>query len=134
MLVCTNCGTCLEPEDLDFDENYIPRYCPECGWSEFKDSSSEFGRRQRRKNDWKKAIRKRNIIQRYGFDYYDNLHQYSKNKIHCSCPICRGKTNGHKQLSVGSNQYTMMDRRRIDEMESQKIEFEILERNENEDF
>ena len=21
-------------------------------------------------------------------DYYDNLHQYSKNKIHCSCPNC----------------------------------------------
>ena len=21
--------------------------------------------------------------------WYDNLHQYSKNKIHCSCPLCR---------------------------------------------
>lgn len=25
-------------------------------------------------------------------DYYDNLHQYSKNKIHCSCPNCSPKT------------------------------------------
>lgn len=24
--------------------------------------------------------------------YYNNLHQYSKNKIHCSCPLCRAKT------------------------------------------
>lgn len=24
--------------------------------------------------------------------YYDNLHQYSKNKIHCSCPMCAAKT------------------------------------------
>ena len=22
---------------------------------------------------------------------YDNLHQYSKNKIHCSCPMCSAK-------------------------------------------
>lgn len=25
-------------------------------------------------------------------DYYNNLHQYSKNKIHCSCPECSPKT------------------------------------------
>ena len=25
-------------------------------------------------------------------DYYDNLHQYSKNKIHCFCPACQRKT------------------------------------------
>lgn len=25
-------------------------------------------------------------------EYYDNLHQYSKNKIHCSCPSCQTKT------------------------------------------
>ena len=24
--------------------------------------------------------------------WYDNLHQYSKNKIHCSCPMCSAKT------------------------------------------
>ena len=24
--------------------------------------------------------------------YYDNLHQYSKNKVHCSCPDCSPKT------------------------------------------
>jgi len=45
---------------------------------------------EKRHNDWKKAIRKKKIINAYGWDYYDNLHQYSKNKIHCSCPLCRG--------------------------------------------
>lgn len=45
-----------------------------------------------------KALRKRRIDQDiYGFlnrehGYYKNLHQYSKNKIHCSCPICSVKT------------------------------------------
>ena len=48
---------------------------------------------ERRKNDYKKAIRKRDIAEKhYGFSYYDNLHQYSKNKIHCSCPMCTAKT------------------------------------------
>jgi hypothetical protein len=34
--------------------------------------------------------------------YYKNLHQYSKNKIHCSCPICSAKTRnkGHKISDV----------------------------------
>lgn len=25
-------------------------------------------------------------------DFYNNFHQYSKNKIHCSCPLCSTKT------------------------------------------
>ena len=33
------------------------------------------------------------------FGMYDNLHQYSKNKIHCSCPMCSAKTRnkGHRR-------------------------------------
>ena len=48
----------------------------------------------RRKIDYKKAKRKAKIdIARScdGLPLYDNLHQYSKNKIHCSCQLCRGK-------------------------------------------
>lgn len=48
----------------------------------------------RRKIDYKKAKRKTkiNLAQSYdGLPLYDNLHQYSKNKIHCSCRLCRGK-------------------------------------------
>ena len=48
----------------------------------------------RRKIDYKKAKRKARIdLARScdGLPMYDNLHQYSKNKIHCSCQLCRGK-------------------------------------------
>ena len=59
--------------------------------------TKDMTRRKRRKQDFKKAIRKENITKNIyhmsrtdeeGWHYYDNLHQYSKNKIHCSCPIC----------------------------------------------
>ena len=42
----------------------------------------------------RKALRKRRIIQEKDrkWEYYNNLHQYSKNKIHCSCPYCSSKT------------------------------------------
>lgn len=54
-------------------------------------------RAERRRNNILKARRKRRICQEaYHWDYYDNLHQYSKNKIHCSCPLCATKTNGKK--------------------------------------
>lgn len=57
-------------------------------------------RAYRRHKDTAKAIRKRRIdretccwSRRTGFvPYYDNLHQYSKNKVHCSCPDCSPKT------------------------------------------
>ena len=49
---------------------------------------------ERRKNDYSKAIRKKNIAEHnYGFSYYDNIHQYSKNKVHCSCLLCSAKTS-----------------------------------------
>ena len=32
----------------------------------------------------------------YG-DYYNNLHQYSKNKIHCSCGLCSAKTRNKSE-------------------------------------
>ncbi len=54
---------------------------------------------QKRHNDFTKAIRKQNIcIRHYGFNYYSNLHQYSKNKIHCSCPLCASKTGKGKSI------------------------------------
>ena len=46
-----------------------------------------------------KALRKKRIdkhvtwySEERGYGLYDNLHQYSKNKIHCSCPMCSAKT------------------------------------------
>lgn len=44
----------------------------------------------------KQILRKKNIaVHTYGFDYYEHDGQYSKNKIHCSCGICKfGKKFG----------------------------------------
>ena len=71
---------------------------------------------EKRHNDWKKAIRKKKIINAYGWDYYDNLHQYSKNKIHCSCPLCRGwEKHGRAMIS---------DKRKLEEMDNQMLDNE----------
>lgn len=46
----------------------------------------------RRYLNTKKALRKRNICRKvYGHEWYFSLHEYSKNKIHCSCGMCRFK-------------------------------------------
>ena len=59
-------------------------------------------RAERRHNSWSKARRKRNICRAaYHFEWYDNLHQYSKNKIHCSCPMCASKTNRKRKNWYG---------------------------------
>lgn len=57
-------------------------------------TSKESRKGDRRKINYKKAKRKVRIdLARScdGLPMYDNLHQYSKNKIHCSCRLCRGK-------------------------------------------
>lgn len=78
-----------------------------------------------------KALRKRRIDREvysywyrdgnYGF--YNNLHQYSKNKIHCSCPMCSAKTNNkngkHGRCWAPSRNYKISDIRKI-----QKLEYE----------
>ena len=57
----------------------------------------------------RKALRKRRLSEAIYFNgkehpYYDNLHQYSKNKIHCSCPECSSKTRnkGHRRYHAGN--------------------------------
>lgn len=74
-------------EELDMTENYLE-----------KDKTREW----RRNKNVSKARRKQKICQKhYGFEYYDNLHEYSKNKIHCSCPLCSAKTNTKINKSRG---------------------------------
>lgn len=51
---------------------------------------------------WIKALRKKNINDAWGWHYYDNLHQYSKNKIHCSCPMCASKTRNKGKRHHGN--------------------------------
>ena len=41
-----------------------------------------------------------------GYPYYDNLHQYSKNKIHCSCSVCRKKTKNKGKARLISGNYS----------------------------
>lgn len=70
---------------------------------------------ERRKKDFAKATRKKNISEQCnGFERYDNLHQYSKNKIHCSCPLCSAKTGKYGNTP----NYKLSDQRKVDEMNS----------------
>ena len=74
-----------------------------------------------RKMNIKHALRKQKISRDVlGVDYYDNLHQYSHNKIHCSCPLCR-----RKNWSLGDNsasQRSLRDQRRLESMAQQAAE------------
>ena len=55
---------------------------------------------------YRKAIRKRRLDRECSYypPYYTNLHQYSKNKIHCSCSSCSRKTRnkGRKRFKYGN--------------------------------
>ena len=58
----------------------------------------------------RKALRKRQIIRNIycwseNPDYYDNLHQYSKNKIHCSCAQCSKKTRNKGYRRTAKKNY-----------------------------
>lgn len=58
----------------------------------------------------RKAKRKKRICDYYywnrEYPYYDNLHQYSKNKIHCSCPICSPKTRNKGKRRYRDGNYS----------------------------
>ena len=60
--------------------------------------------------------------------FYKNLHEYSKNKIHCSCPMCSPKTRnkGHRRKAKNyapSINYTRMDQRRQQAMDADEFDF-----------
>ncbi len=58
-------------------------------------------RAERRKTDFKKAIRKSNIINsKYEVPLYDNLHRYSKNSICFSLPKCCVKEPASKATDI----------------------------------
>ena len=105
-------------------------------------------RAKRRHNDFKKAVRKRKLAREIypsfagdNWEYYHDLHTYSKNKIHCSCPMCSEKTNGKKQshsngargagaMVYGTTNHRMGDnfkpseKKKIDEINSKLKEFD----------
>ena len=72
----------------------------------------------------RKALRKRRIDTQTGDSpRYDNLHQYSKNKVHCSCNECNEKTRnkGKRRTSHPGNydrsiNYKASDLRKVEGM------------------
>lgn len=94
------------------------------------------GRAWRRHKNFTKALRKQEIDKalspawsdgrdmgvRRQFLFYYNLHEYSKGKIHCSCPGCSAKTrNKGKRRAMHANyapsiNYKISDRRKQDAM------------------
>lgn len=80
----------------------------------------------------RKALNRRALDRRiYPYsdrDYYDNLHQYSKNKIHCSCPMCSSKTRNKRRRFRNSRgfapsiNYKISDRRKIETMDEDILE------------
>ena len=99
----------------------------------------------RRKKDFYKAIRKRKIdldctwwsevhadFMNFNVSggFYKNLHQYSKNKIHCSCPNCSAKTRnkGKRRFKHGnyspSINYKISEKKKVDSMNYKINEYE----------
>ena len=93
-----------------------------------------------RKMAWRHARRKRRIAREvykswywheYDWDYYPNLHQFSKNKIHCSCPMCSAKTRnkGKRRKNCHgfspSINYKPSDMRKIVAMDMDEQEVDI---------
>ena len=89
-------------------------------------------RAYRRHKDAAKAIRKRRIDRDTccwfnagsWVPYYDNLHQYSKNKVHCSCPSCSPKTRNKGSKRKRKNyapalNYNQSDMRKQIDMDEQ---------------
>lgn len=77
-------------------------------------------RGEKRKIDFTHALRKKRKAETIrinrDYPYYDNLHQYSKNKIHCSCPDCSGKSS--------RDGYTITDKKKLLDFEEQLNEEE----------
>ena len=82
-----------------------------------------YTRSQRRHNNVRKAIRKRKMYP----DYYDSLHQFSKNKVHCSCCMCRRKTNNkgfkHKHIWFPAMNWSVSDRKKLESMDEDYAEY-----------
>ena len=81
-------------------------------------------RGNRRKRDWEKAHRKMELSKR--FDWNEPVPgRLRKGKIHCSCFLCRSKTN-HRKMWNGSDRrgdnWSTSDARKLDFMESQILD------------
>ena len=79
-----------------------------------------------------KALRKRRIdraVYHYyyrdrDYGFYNNLHQYSKNKIHCSCPLCSAKTR-NKGRRDRKNYAPSLNYKHSDIKKIQRLEYSL---------
>ena len=86
----------------------------------------------RRKKNYQKAVSRRNkdISRKISFEYgtaivhpwYKHLHQYSKNKIHCSCPLCAFNAKRHGRVIFGKK-LPMGDKRREEACRQQLADY-----------
>lgn len=79
-----------------------------------------------RAKSYSKAMRKYNIDKDIAAGrwplYYNNIHQYADNKIHCSCHWCSTKTNnkhGRANRWEPEKNWSIADKRKIENMENQ---------------
>lgn len=80
----------------------------------------------------RKALRKKRLAEEVYYNgkeypYYDNLHQYSKNKIHCSCPMCSPKTRNKGRRNRKNYQralnYKASELKRQISMDDEELEY-----------
>ena len=80
----------------------------------------------------KKALRNKRLAEEVYYNgkeypYYDNLHQYSKNKIHCSCPMCSPKTRNKGRRNRKNYQralnYKASELKRQISMDDEELEY-----------
>ena len=81
----------------------------------------------------RKALRKRRISEEvflYTKDHplYDNLHQFSDNKIHCSCPICSRKTK-NKGKRIKKNYHPSLNYKKADAIKVDSLDFQEKDEN-----
>ena len=81
-------------------------------------------RAERRHNDWMKIRKKTSIIKNVWNeeDWFEGFwehqkHRLSKDKVHCSCPICSAKTRTHG--------YKASDLRKLEALQSSLDESEM---------
>jgi len=98
-------------EDIEYNDYYIE-----------KDRT----RGNRRKKDFTKAISKyrKDVNRGESFSnhpWYSNIHQYSKNKIHCSCLMCA--FNGRRKGRIVYKTRTASDMRKEEKLNNQLKEY-----------
>jgi hypothetical protein len=122
--ICESCGFCDDFHCFraTMENSFIPGYdSKEEKEEDIPEENIEKSRARavRRKKDFTKAIRKKKMWP----EYYKDLHQYSKNKIHCSCPLCATKTRGKITTKQGAGEnWSIKDKKRIEEMKEQEKE------------